>query len=325
MYYDHKRKNGMNSNFFYFLTAGGRYIMPAFPKRMSLERILRKVDTRSDRNYIYDRAEYYNKLAPDTLLGNDAIKISELRLKDHHSFSVMDSYEYLRYFPRHFRWTPLFGDITIIPDVPSITKSRPIEGDNANSVLLNLDKMRHFTFIDDRTPFREKQDRFIFRGHVNRNRKINRVQFMEEYFGHPMGDCAITHNDNDDYPQEWKQSPITIWEQLTYKFNMALEGNDVASNLKWIMSSNSVAVTPRPVYETWFMEGRLVPDVHYIEIKPDHSDLIQKLEHFLAHPAEAEEIIRNAHEYIEAFLNPEREKLISLLVLDKYFRMTGQK
>ena len=38
----------------------------------------------------------------------------------------------------------------------------------------------------------------------------------------------------------------TIREHLDYKFIMALEGNDVASNLKWVMSSNSIAVMTRP-------------------------------------------------------------------------------
>ena len=58
----------------------------------------------------------------------------------------------------------------------------------------------------------------------------------------------------------------------------------MASNLKWVMSSNSVAVMPRPRYETWFMEGSLVPGYHYIEIKTDFSDLIEKMEYYNAHP-----------------------------------------
>lgn len=59
----------------------------------------------------------------------------------------------------------------------------------------------------------------------------------------------------------------TIREHLDYKFIMAIEGNDVASNLKWVMSSNSLAVMPRPTCETWFMEGTLIPDYHYIEVR----------------------------------------------------------
>ena len=39
-----------------------------------------------------------------------------------------------------------------------------------------------------------------------------------------------------------------------HKFILCIEGNDVASNLKWVMSSNSVAVMPKPKFESWFME-----------------------------------------------------------------------
>jgi RNase adaptor protein for sRNA GlmZ degradation len=101
---------------------------------------------------------------------------------------------------------------------------------------------------------------------------------------------------------------------------MAIEGNDVASNLKWVMSSNSVAVMPRPTYETWFMEGRLIPNYHYIEVKPDFSDVEERLNYYIQHPEEAEEIIRNAHSYVDQFRDEERERLISLHVLDKYFK-----
>ena len=118
---------------------------------------------------------------------------------------------------------------------------------------------------------------------------------------------------------------MTIADHLKYKFILALEGNDVASNLKWVMSSNSVAVMPRPTCETWFMEGTLIPNYHYIEIKPDFSDLEERLNHYIQHPNEAESIIKHAHEYVNQFKDKKREDIISLLVLDKYFRMTGQK
>ena len=119
---------------------------------------------------------------------------------------------------------------------------------------------------------------------------------------------------------EWHAQKMTIEEHLDYKFIMSLEGNDVASNLKWVMSSNSIAVMPKPTCETWFMEGTLIPNYHYIEIKPDFSDLIEKLEYYIAHPDEAEEIIRHAHEYVDKFLNRRRERIISWLVMDRYFR-----
>ena len=104
---------------------------------------------------------------------------------------------------------------------------------------------------------------------------------------------------------------------------MAIEGNDVATNLKWIMSTNSVAVMPRPTYETWFMEGRLVPNYHYIEIRSDYSDLEERLHYYATHPEEAEAIVAHAHEYVAQFRDRRRERLVSLLVLAKYSAARG--
>lgn len=105
---------------------------------------------------------------------------------------------------------------------------------------------------------------------------------------------------------------------------MALEGNDVASNLKWVMSSNSIAVMPRPKYETWYMEGKLIPNYHYIEIASDYHDLLDRIMYYEQHPDEAKAIVEHAHEWIMQFRNKRREKLISMMVLNKYFSLTGQ-
>jgi hypothetical protein len=98
----------------------------------------------------------------------------------------------------------------------------------------------------------------------------------------------------------------------------------VATNLKWVMSSNSLAVMPKPKFETWFMEGTLIPNKHYVEIKDDYSDLEERLNYYMSHPQASLQIIQNAHEYIIQFNDKKQEDLISLLVLEKYFYKTGQ-
>ena len=50
--------------------------------------------------------------------------------------------------------------------MPSIVKSRPIMGNNENSVLLNLDKVRHFVFLRDKREFVKKENKAIFRGKI---------------------------------------------------------------------------------------------------------------------------------------------------------------
>ena len=200
-------------------------------------------------------------------------------------------------------------------------KSRLLKNDNEYSVLLKLDKLRHFMFVNDPVPFSGKSNQAIFRGKIRSSRV--REKFLRMYYGSAICDCGVVGK-NEGCPDEWMTSKKTIREHFDYKFIMALEGNDVASNLKWVMSSNSIAVMTRPTCETWFMEGKLIPDYHYIEIKDDLSDLEEKLNYYIAHPAEAEQIVEHAHEYVSQFFDAGRERLISLLVMDKYFQVTKQ-
>jgi hypothetical protein len=173
--------------------------------------------------------------------------------------------------------------------------------------------------VKDKTKFEDKIPKILFRGAAHG--KPNRQMFIEKWIDNPMCDIKDTAKDSINPPQ-WQSKPISIKQQLRYKYIMAIEGNDVASNLKWIMSSNSIAVMPRPKYETWFMEGCLIPNHHYIEIKDDFSDLIERVNYYEQHPEKAKAIIKNANEYVKPFKDKKREKLLSILVLKRYFEKT---
>ena len=60
---------------------------------------------------------------------------------------------------------------------------------------------------------------------------------------------------------------------------------------------------------------------HYIEIKDDYSDLEEKLDYYSEHTEEALKIIENAHKFVAEFRDPNKEDLIALLVLKKYFEL----
>lgn len=314
-------RTGKNTKTPYYARNMLRWCLPRAITRRRLAGMLASLAGRPDRDLIEYRVDYCNKLDAVTPLSASAPRIGDLRLGRKLTVYFFDCYEYLRWFDPALRWQYLFGDIRDVPPEPTIVKSRPIRGDNRNSVLLNLDKVRHFIFLNDRLSFAEKRDQAIFRGSISH--KPHRRKFLEMFHGHPLCD-ARSVKDGPDVPAEWRGGPLTLYDHLRYKFIISLEGNDVASNLKWAMSSNSVAVMPRPTYETWFMEGTLEPEEHYIEIRPDYADLEEKLRYYIAHPAEAERISDNAHAYVRRFFDPRHELLTSLLVLQKYFRLTGQ-
>lgn len=269
---------------------------------------------------IEKRIAYYNQLTGPKNL-QDARTLSSLSLKNSIKNYYFDLKAYTRYFDQNLKGHFLFGDITNIPDEPSLVKSRPVSIENHNAVLLKWNKIRHYTWIkDDPYPFNKKLNNLVGRGKIHKH-QMHRISFFEQYFDHPL--CNIGKVNHNQLPDRWTAKRMTIDEQLRYKFILCLEGNDVASNLKWVMSSGSIAVMPEPRYETWFMEGKLIPDYHYISLRSDYSDLDSKLEYYINNPKEALNIIRNANAYITPFQDKRTEDYISLRVLEKYFKLTN--
>lgn len=307
--------SGKNSKFAYYLRGYASLIVPSCVWRHQRERLLAEIAKRDDATDIQERIDYYCPLSAPRVLPETYPTIGEQRIPKKQKVYYFDSREVTRYFDPSLRWALLPGDITHVPEVPSVVKSRPLTKDVSNSTLLKMDKVRHFIFVNDPMSWEDKKPMAIFRGKAAG--KQSRLDFMQRYFGSTICDCGDVSRPGT-VPPEWQTEKKTIREHLEYRYIMALEGNDVASNLKWVMSSNSIAVMPKPTCETWFMEGKLIPDYHYIEIKPDFSDLEERLDYYNQHPEEAKQIIEHAHTYVAPFRDTKRERLIALGTMAKY-------
>lgn len=260
---------------------------------------------------VQERVNYYCKTQ---FVPNPAsVLIKDLKKPQNPKAYYFDTYEYARYFDENLPINFVFGDVTEVPEYPSIVKSRPISEHNENSVLLNLDKVRHFVWIEDHHPFATKKNMLIGRSAVFQR---HRYLFYDQYFRHALCDLGQVNSYGGNL--DWYKPKLPIKKHLEYKFILSLQGNDVATNLKWIMSSNSIAVMPKPTMETWFMEGKLEGGKHFIEIKEDYSDLEEQLSFYLARPEKCLDIIKNANEYCVQFFNPTIEDLCGLMVLERY-------
>lgn len=319
MFEDLKRISNKHKNnkFKYYLEGYFRTYAPKFIFRCLLKKKL-SAQKQFDPIYLQKRVDYYNRLNLVTELPNDSVALKDFKLPEKLKVYFLDAIEYTRFFPSYLKIKTLFGDITHVPEYPSITKSRPIMGDNANSVLLKLSKVRHYMFVKDAYAFDDKKNMLIGRSNAMQE---HRIRFLNQYIDHPLCDVGQVNRDKNFH---LIRNRVTIDEHLRFKFILCLEGNDVASNLKWVMSSNSIAVMPEPTFETWFMEGTLIPDFHYIRIKEDFSDLEERLIYYINHPEECKQIIANAQAYVQPFKNKKQEELLNLLVLKKYFEKTGQ-
>ncbi len=309
----------------YFLGAALREYAPgawALARRRLAARLPKRLeDVPGD---VLERVAYYNRLS---LPAGDLPPVRlPVRLGDM-SISTTDRSGKLYYidllrdaqgFGPEFRIAPLFGDVIHVPDAPSLVKSRPIAGDVAPSVLLPLDALRHFHFPKDRRRWADKRSSAVWRGMLNG--QAPRIAAVRLYADSPVHDIGQVHAaEGMAPPKGW----LSIAQQLEHRYVLSLEGNDVATNLKWIMASNSVALAPRLAYETWYMEGRLVPGVHFVEIRADLADLDERIAWCEANPQEVQRIVRNAQDWVRQFRDPARERLIAALVLQKYAEMTG--
>lgn len=314
--------SGRNVKFFYF---AGEYLRRLIPRRWLMwrrDKILRRLKKRPDFPALKRRIDYYCRFSPTTLPLADSQPIGGSQVFEYcPKVYLLDSGRWRRYFHPALRWRMEPGDNVASFSLPTVVKSRPVGAGNEADVLLKLNRVRHFIFLHDRTPWADKKPQAIFRGRMGRQKR--RLEFVKMFRDSPMVDAGCI-DFPEGMPPECHREKISLYAHFAYKFIVCLEGNDVASNLKWVMNSNSIAVMPRPRHETWFMEGLLQPDVHYILIRDDFSDLEERLGYYLDHPDEAQRIIEAAHRWTAQFKNPRTEKMVSLAVLHNYFVRTSQ-
>jgi len=209
----------------------------------------------------------------------------------------------------------VFGDVRQVYWQPTFVKSRPISESNHNNVLLPLHSHRHLTFYKDPIPFEKKSSTAIWRGAAYQS---HRKTFLSETSALNICNCMDTSRDT---VQKNRRSInyLTPHQHFKHKFIFAIEGNELASNLKWIMSSNSIPVMPQPKYEGWFCESMLEAGRHYIEIKDDFSNINEVLDYYLTYPKECKEIAEEGTIYAANFHNLSRQYALARIVTEEYF------
>ncbi len=274
-------------------------------------------------------AEYYCRLPEGAAVGEPGVTVGEFHYPygEKHKFATyfFDLYGVVRYFPDELRFGYKFGDLREAPAGATFVKSRPIvgEGERSMATLLRLNALRHYRWVApwEDVAFEEKKDMLV-------SRAVSvqpwRQKLLERWFGDERCDIGHTAKEPLREHPEWSKDFLSVAEHLKFKFIATVEGNDVATNLKWVMSSGSLAVMPRPKVESWFAEGLLRGNEEYVEVKDDFSDLMERLEFYASHPKEAKEIVEAAHRYVAPFRDERLQLATQILTARRYFELTGQ-
>lgn len=111
---------------------------------------------------------------------------------------------------------------------------------------------------------------------------------------------------------------MSIEQQLRHKYVLAVEGVDKSSNIQWVMLSGSVVVMPPPSQESWLLEGRLAPWVHYAPVRPDFRDLKDVVEWLRDNDAYAQKMALASQAYMKQFGDFDYEFRLAGAVLRLY-------
>lgn len=184
--------------------------------------------------------------------------------------------------------------------------------DKLKPVLWKLESSRHFRPLQQNykvdTPWEQKKRRAFWAGDmtghvaggetdVQKCHSNQRCRFVLEHAHSSLIDCGLTSHRlssnvlNGTNILTSSVSPKVI---QSYKIIISLEGNDVASGLKWSLMSESVVLMPRPTQTSWAMEELLEAWIHYVPMSNDGSNADEMVQWVLDHDQEARRIAERA-------------------------------
>mmetsp|Transcript_49848 Transcript_49848/g.143475 ORF Transcript_49848/g.143475 Transcript_49848/m.143475 type:complete len:461 (-) Transcript_49848:221-1603(-) len=198
--------------------------------------------------------------------------------------------------------------------------------DRFQPIVWKLASSRHFDKLYDvyrkDTMWKDKRDAAIFRGQLTGSRegydkkssdeenclRLKRCRLVYNHANSTLIDASLTSTRNR-LPNVLKSEgrpdvtlvtrKIDLRDMLECKGIIMIEGNDVASGLKWALLSQSVVLMPPPKHTSWAMEELLEPWVHYIPLDEMASDVEEKMQWIIDNDAEAQKISERATLWME--------------------------
>ena len=225
-----------------------------------------------------------------------------------------------------------FGDITKKHSIITLCKNRC--ADNTDSVILRcLNYERHwYNFYNRPTdiPFKNKANKVFWRGSTtgSKQRKGNRFDLVKRWYNKDkhidVGFSKIVQVKNKQKRLElsrYVSSNCNISNFLRYKYILSVEGNDKDSGLQWKLNSNSVVLMAKPRVTSWLMETTLIPNVHYVLLEDDFSNLKKQLIWCNKNQKKFIKINKNAKKFMKQFENKKMEETLETKVINKYFNI----
>ncbi len=111
---------------------------------------------------------------------------------------------------------------------------------------------------------------------------------------------------------------LSFEEQFTYKYHLLIDGGVSAyGHSFWKLLTNSLLFKTDSTWVQWYYR-ELKPYVHYVPVKEDLVDLVEKIEWAKTHDSECEQIALNAHNFALSHLLIDDQLIYLYFLIKRY-------
>lgn len=216
--------------------------------------------------------------------------------------------------------------------------------ENFQPIVWKLASDRHFKKLGDvyryDTSWSHKKDMAIFLGQLTGSREGYDKELTDEENCHNMKRCRLVYQHANStlvharltstrgrLPDvlngvELLSDKVKLDVLLEHKGIIMMEGNDVASGLKWALLSQSVVLMPPPKHTSWAMEELLQPWVHYVPLDDFATNVEERMQWVIDNDEQARRISERATLWMEDLVfHPdakEDDRIIQEEILRRY-------
>lgn len=117
-----------------------------------------------------------------------------------------------------------------------------------------------------------------------------------------------------------QKTPLSLREQLTYKYILDVDGGMGSSRKRWMLLSGSVPFFQESSVYQWY-EPLLAPWVHYVPVDKWFRDLVKHVRWAQRNDEQAREIVHNAREFASKYLSDDAVLEYIAVLLQKYAKL----
>ena len=170
-----------------------------------------------------------------------------------------------------------------------------------NDIYQNNNLFNFSKFLLNNKNYTYKINKVGWYGNINVTNKTNNLRKKLFVIGNNNSDLYDFHHVDSNNPNNFK-CIIDIIDD--YSILIDVEGGGYSARLKYLLFSNKPLIIVDRPYKEFFFEY-LIPYIHYIPVKRDLSDLIEKTTWILNNYNESLIIAKNALDYAKIYLSEE--------------------